>query len=575
MVVFSDFQCPYCGRAAPVLHTLHAEYGDRLRVVFRDLPLPFHKNARPAAVVAQSVFLLRGSDAFFQMHDKMFANQSLLSEAQLIVWASELGVTEEALQRVRAEAEARVDASLAETTRLSIEGTPNFLIDGEMVTGAQPLEKFRAVIDAHIAFASELKAKGVTDRELYAEMLHHYYRKQAALEVEAPEADDFTVWHVPVGKSPVRGKLDAPVTIVTFSDFQCPYCMNLEPTLELIRAEYGDKVRFVFKHNPLPFHNRATPAAMFALEALKQKGNDGFWKAHDKLFGLRGVLDDAALEGAATELGLDTKKVMLSISTTNRQGDVDADLDLGELVGVTGTPASFVNGRSLHGAQPYEKFKKVIDQELPKAEARIKAGTPRNKVYDEIILGGKGSETIIPVPANAPFRGDRNAKTVIQIFGDFECPFTRRAVVDTAGAPPSPIREVIAKYGDKVKIVWRNFPLGFHPHAEPAAEFALEVLKQKGNAAFWKVFDDLMGQAPLDDATLEAIAGRAGVDWAKAKAAMDTHKYKVAIDLDMKDGSNVGVIGTPTFVIGTKKIVGAQPFTAFKRAIDRMLAGSK
>ena len=101
---------------------------------------------------------------------------------------------------------------------------------------------------------------------------------------EEKGADTTTVFKVPVGTSPVLGKPGALVTIIEFSDFQCPYCSKVEPTLKGLRAKYGDKIRTVWKNEPLPFHNRAEPAAELAMEARAQKGDAGFWAAHDKMF---------------------------------------------------------------------------------------------------------------------------------------------------------------------------------------------------------------------------------------------------------------------------------------------------
>src|SRR5208282_406604 len=108
--------------------------------------------------------------------------------------------------------------------------------------------------------------------------------------------DTTTVFKVPVGSSPAIGSSNALVTIVEFSDFQCPYCGRVEPTLKQIREKYADKVRLVWKNEPLPFHPRAEPAAEVAMEARAEKGDSGFWDLHDKLFASQPKLEDADLE---------------------------------------------------------------------------------------------------------------------------------------------------------------------------------------------------------------------------------------------------------------------------------------
>lgn len=589
LVIFSDYQCPYCKRVEPTLKDLQKQYGDKIRFVWKDVPLDFHKNALPAATAGRVAFMLKGSDGFWKMHDKLFENNTALSDENYVKWLGEIGISKADYEKNKAAAEARVKAGLEESKKLGIQGTPNFMIDGEPLTGAQPIDKFKQTIDAHLKKAGELKAKGTTDAELYVAMTKSYFKAapEAAEakgdEKPAEEPDDFTVWKVEVGDSAILGKADAPITIVTFSEFQCPYCKRIEPTLQQVRKDYGDKVRLVFKLNPLPFHNRAKPTAQFAFEALAQKGGEGFWKAHDKLFDLQPKLEDADLEGAAKDLGLDWGKVSDAMKTEKWKDKIAADMDQGEALQVRGTPHSFVNGRVVNGAVPYEKFKKIIDQELPKAEAKIKAGTAAANVYAEIIKDGKiVSSAPLPVPAYSPWKGAKDAKVVIQIFSDFQCPFCKRGEFDTPGpdgkVDPNAAGMKVAwdKYSDKIKVVWRNFPLSFHNRAEPAAQFTMCAFKQKGNDTFWKIHDELFAIQPkLEDADLEGVAKKFGVDWAVCKKEMDDHKYKTEIDADMKDGGSIGVTGTPAFIINGKSVVGAQPFEAFQKAIDAALAKAK
>ncbi len=585
LVIFSDYQCPFCSRVEPTLKQLRDQYGDKIRIVWKDLPLDFHKDALPAATAAQVAFMAKGNDAFWKVHEKMFQNQKALSEENYLKWLAEVGVDKATYDKLKpkAEAKAKADAELAK--KLGIQGTPNFMIDGEALTGAQPVDKFKAVIDAHLKKAGELKAKGTPDHELYGAMVNAYFKQPSAKpDEDHEEPEDTSVWNVQVGHSPVKGKATAPVTVVLFSDFQCPFCKRVEPTMDQLAKEYGDKVRIVWKNQPLSFHNRAMPTAIAAWEAYKQKGHDGFCKMHAALFASQPKLEDADIEAAAkTVPGLDVAKVMDAVKTSKWKDEIQKDVEQAEDLKVQGTPHSFVNGRVVNGAQPYEKFKKVVDEELAKANAKIAAGTPADKVSEETIKGGKGGPVApLPVPAHAPTKGGKDAKVVIHVFSDFQCPFCKRAEIPSAGPdgkvdPNSAgLHAALEKYGDKIKVVWRNFPLGFHDRARPAANFSIEAFKQKGADTFWKVHDELFqNQTALTDATFESIAKKYGIDWAKAKAAIDTDKYKAEIDQDMKDGQSVGVSGTPAFIINGKSLVGAQPADAFYRAIDAALAKAK
>src|SRR5690606_15493359 len=124
-----------------------------------------------------------------------------------------------------------------------------------------------------------------------------------------PQPDPNAIYRVPVGDSPVKGAADALVTIVIFSEFQCPFCNRVRPTLDQIEERYGRDVRFVFKHNPLPFHDNAMPAAEVAVEAFRQRGADAFWRIHDLMFENQQALGREQLEGYAQQVGLDMARV--------------------------------------------------------------------------------------------------------------------------------------------------------------------------------------------------------------------------------------------------------------------------
>ena len=170
-------------------------------------------------------------------------------------------------------------------------------------------------------------------------------------------------YDVTIGKAPVRGPATAPVTIVEFSDFQCPYCARVTPTLDRIKSEYGDDVRVVFKHLPLPNHSRA-PAAHAAAEAAHRQGR--FWEMHDKIFEKPRDLAPATFERYAAEIGLDLARYERDVESETVKQQVDADLRQARELGVNSTPAFFINGRYLAGAQPFENFKRAIDDALKK-----------------------------------------------------------------------------------------------------------------------------------------------------------------------------------------------------------------
>ena len=168
---------------------------------------------------------------------------------------------------------------------------------------------------------------------------------------------------VDLGTAPIRGGKDAPVTIVEFSDFQCPFCARVNPTLAQINQTYGDKARVVFKHLPLRIHPDA-PGAAAAAEAAHRQGK--FWEMHDKIFANQRDLKPETFRGYAKEMGLDLVKYDKDVASPDVKKRVEADSQEADKLGVSGTPAFFINGRYLSGAQPFESFKRIIDEELSK-----------------------------------------------------------------------------------------------------------------------------------------------------------------------------------------------------------------
>jgi protein-disulfide isomerase len=179
--------------------------------------------------------------------------------------------------------------------------------------------------------------------------------------------------HVSVASTghPSTGSASAPVTIVEFGDFQCPFCRAAEDSLEQVRQQYGDKIRLVYLDFPLGFHPHSMDAARAARCASDQ---DKFWQFHDALFHDQKKLDPASLKQTAVKLGLDGNKFNRCFASGQHDAGIRQDVAEGNSLGVTGTPTFFINGRQLVGAQPPPKFDEVIDEELARAQA---PGSPR------------------------------------------------------------------------------------------------------------------------------------------------------------------------------------------------------
>jgi protein-disulfide isomerase len=162
--------------------------------------------------------------------------------------------------------------------------------------------------------------------------------------------------------APVRGAADAPVTIVEFSDFHCPFCRKIQPVLEQVRAKYGSRIKLVFRDFPL---DSLHPQARVAAEAGRCANEQGkFWEFHDKVFAGDPDASQAALDRIAKEAGMDVTAFETCRTSGKYRSVVQASSEEGTKLGITGTPTFFVNGRILVGAQPFEAFVKMIDEEL-------------------------------------------------------------------------------------------------------------------------------------------------------------------------------------------------------------------
>jgi protein-disulfide isomerase len=579
IIAFSEFQCPFCSRVNPTLEQLVKDYGNDVAVSFRHNPLPFHNNAMIAAMASEAA---REQGKFWQMHDKLFANQQALDRPNLEKYAQEIGLDmgkfKAALDKEKGKE--RIKRDMDDAAKFGARGTPNFFINGRNFRGAQPLEAFKGVVDEEIKKADAKLASGTSRAQLYAALTKDGLDKAAAPPPPPGQPDDKTRFKADIKGAPIKGAKDALVTIVQFSDFQCPFCSRVEPTMDKVLEEYKGKVRVAWRDLPLPFHPNAMPAAI----AARAAGDQGkFWEMHKKLFADQAHLDRETYEKYASELGLNMGKFKAALDAQKGKEAIEADAAAGNKIGARGTPAFFINGKFLSGAQPFESFKAKIDEELKTAEGLIAKGTPKGHVYEALLKdaksdvpaapaaapaggGEKGPEqdtTVYKVAAgNSASKGPKSAPLEVIVFSDFQCPFCSRV-------EPS-LTQLEKEFAGKVRVVWKNYPLPFHNNAEPAAQAAMAAHAQ---GKFWQMHDKLFAnQQALDRAALEKYAQEVGLNMAKFKADLDASKYKQTIEAETKEGQAVGVNGTPAVFINGRKISGAYPFETFKKIADEELA---
>jgi protein-disulfide isomerase len=397
LVAFSDYECPFCGRADALVAQLRRAYGDKLRTVIRQHPLPIHAHARTAALAAIAA---DEQGRFWPMHDRLFASARSLDEESLSRLAGEAGLDVARWQRARAGAAAALARDEALAATLGVRATPTFFVNGRRIEGAQTIDLFQQTIDEELTKAEALTARGVRPEDVYATLMKDAVEKGPPAKVVAPpagaapkvgggptdtppagaragcevpggdcgcaghdaeEPDPGRIEEVPVGASPTRGPQRAPVTVVVFSDFQCPFCQRSEATLQALVEQYGTRVRLVFKNHPLPMHPSARAAARAALAAGEQ---GKFWEYHDALFAHQDALDPAALERCARDLGLDVDRFRRMMGDARTDLAIEADEGEATRLGVTGTPTFFVNGRRVIGAQPLVRFQSAVELAL-------------------------------------------------------------------------------------------------------------------------------------------------------------------------------------------------------------------
>jgi protein-disulfide isomerase len=573
IVEFSEFQCPFCSRVGPTLQRILNEYPGQVKIVFKHNPLNFHQDA-PLAAEASMAAAEQGK--FWEMHDKLFANQRALKRPDLERYAQEIGLDMNRFKQAldSGKFKAAVQADLRQGGQLGVDGTPTFFINGRMLAGAMPFEAFKKVIDEEIVRADKALAGGVKLAALYDELTKGGLtaKKAGPAAPGRPAEDTNTVYKVPLHDSPAKGPPTAKVTIVEFSEFQCPFCTRVLPTLTQLMNDYPNQVRIVFKHNPLPFHKDA-PAAAAASLAAGEQGK--FWEMHDKLFANQRALSRADLERYAQELGLDVNAFKASLDANKHKAQIDRDMATARQFGAFGTPTFFINGRKLAGAQPVDRFKAIIDEEIKKADAALARGVKPELLYAELTKAGldkaaapppspqrpaDDSKTVfrIPVGKDDACKGAADALVTIAEFSEFQCPFCARAL--------GTIDELLKDYAGKIRVCFFHNPLPFHKDAMPAAIAAIEAHKQ---GKFWEYHDVLFkNQRALGAAELEKYAAEVGLDVSAVKAAITSQKHKAIIDAHQKISADLGARGTPTFFINGRKLVGAQPAAAFKPIVE-------
>jgi protein-disulfide isomerase len=338
VMAFCEFEAFPCSRLNNILANLFDQQ-KQVRLIFKHAPA----STNPNSLLAHEAALAAGAQGrFWEMHDLLYENQTRLSRTDLIGYAKRIGLDLTSFQQALDNHTYRliVERDLAEAKGLGATTTPTLFINGRRLTGPQSYASLGAVIDSLLA--------GVPKNMLSSEEI---LSSGPAVAIN-------------LNGAPTKGPATAPISIVEFSDFECPFCAQSASAIREVLTAYPTEVRFSFKHYPLPFHRESALAHEAAMAAQAQ---GKFWEMHDLLFAEQHKLTREDLIEKARQLKFDVPRFISDLDGHRFKPQVDADRQEGDRLGVDGTPFFFVNGHTFSGATTFEEFKRVIDEELKNA----------------------------------------------------------------------------------------------------------------------------------------------------------------------------------------------------------------
>lgn len=380
-------------------------------------------------------------------------------------------------------------------------------------------------------------------------------------------ADPNQVWRVNIDPADGRkGPDSALVKVVVFGAFGNQETVDFAPTLQEVLKTYGDKVQIRWKQKIIPAPH---PDAQMAAEAsLSCQSQGKFWPFFEAAIKSTAI-SRSSIEDAAKAAGCNVSK---DLDSGKFRGQALKDSLEAYEVAAHSYPNILVNGVRLAAPKNWERLKPLIDEQMKKAEEKVKAGTPVAKLYEELVKDGKFFEQAAG-PAQkfttdgSPTLGKATAKIEVDVFEDFQCPFCSKL------GPP--LKEFQKRFPNDVKIVYKHNPLvAIHDHAQQAAEASMAAAAQ---GKFWEYHDLLFAnQQALDTNNLEQYAQQAGLDVAKFKADMAKGVGRDLIARDASEAQRAGVSSTPTIFIGGLKFQVPKGNTpeGFE-AVARMYAGLK
>jgi len=344
---------------------------------------------------------------------------------------------------------------------------------------------------------------------------------------------------------PMRGDGSALVTIIEFGDFQDPFTLRLESTLDDVRKKYGREVRIVWKDYPAIFHARAKPAAKAARVAFLEAGAPAFWKLHDKILGNQKDLS-TELETWATDVGADSS----AMARHGKRADelVDATTQMAKDLGVPGTPCSYVDGEKLSGARPLSDFEKLIDDHITEAKKLLADGVKQEDLYAEMV--DRHFDDADPTAGGTLYNVD---VTGLAVLGRSDALVTAVVFVDPEKPPTGSDLITLAELEklDDTRIAFRD--ISTSPRGAEAAALLKAIGDKSGLAERRRATEDLWAKFPGDLVTWASSFGLTAADAKAAIAGAPTSKL-LEDDRDAADEVDLGTApGSALFLNGRRQ----------------------
>ena len=526
IVMFADLECPYSAATFPILMQLVKSDATHIHLTVKHFPLNIHDNADLAA---EAVEAAGAQGEYFHMAALIQANQKQMGRDQYIHYAKFLHLDVASFSRDLDEHRfrAKVQGDFAEGIALGVHATPTVMINGRMFNGAQSADVLKEAIRVSLAEAPASNAV------------------QTATAVSLPPVDMTALMLDPTA---TRGPANAPVTIVEFTDFQCPFCRRASEPVAQLLEQSGTSVHYVFRNFPLDFHDRAELAAEAAMAARAQ---GKFWEMHDLLFAHQKDLGRQTFIDLAEQLHLDVARFTSDLDSGKYKAEIAADRALGVEADVNGTPAFFINGRRIDGALS-----------LPELEQAVALANSTGQPAQAVAASSEGGQP----RTSTLIAGQRNAPVTLTWFSDIQTSSAARMgqlVRQLAGVSSDELTTAsgtASTSASKVRVLFKYYAVTGHK-AAPFAHLALVEADAQGR--FWQLYDALTahhftGDSAADRAAILSASKSVGLDISKVEAAMSAGLDAADLRADTAEAEWRGIRGVPTLYINQIRVDGLQ-----------------